>query len=297
METAITISPQANQQLTLLKGQTYLGKTVNPQIALSKSASELLLANLDAKQRLKYASNEELEMLDNNLIALTGVQFENEQQVDMNYTKYMPLLIDVFGDRTIDEVVLAFKLARAGKLTNHKDEQFVLYRELNFASASDVLLAYDEYKKQELGQYIQNQKLFEQENTDTEAERKKIIECDGLRQFLRESWVLCEQNKLNETTGVLLYDSLRERGLIDLSKEEKIEIQETAKQSVQEIAEYERKEALDTTMYRHWDKLIKTLSGETNEVVLMSKKIALQFQIQKWIMDGTTVEQIEQLIV
>lgn len=236
-------------------------------------------------------------MLDNNLIALTGVQFENEQQVDMNYTKYMPLLIDVFGDRTIDEVVLAFKLARAGKLTNHKDEQFVLYRELNFASASDVLLAYDEYKKQELGQYIQNQKLFEQENTDTEVERKRVIERDGLRQFLRESWVLCEQNKLNETTGVLLYDSLRARGLIDLSKEEKIEIQETAKQSVQEIAEYERKEALDTTMYRYWDKLIKTLSGETNEVVLMSKKIALQFQIQKWIMDGTTVKQIEQLIV
>lgn len=297
METAITISPQANQQLTLLKGQTYLGKMVNPQIALSKSASELLLANLDAKQRLKYASNEELEMLDNNLIALTGVQFENEQQVDMNYTKYMPLLIEVFGDRTIDEVVLAYKLAKSGKLTNHKNEQFVLYRELNFASASDVLLAYDEYKKQELGQYIQNQKLFEQENINTESERKKVIERDGLRQFLRESWVLCEQNKLNETTGVLLYDSLRERGLIDLSKEEKIEIQETAKQSVQEIAEYERKEALDTTMYRHWDKLIKTLSGETNEVVLMSKKIALQFQIQKWIMDGTTVEQIEQLIV
>lgn len=251
---------------------------------------------LDSKVRLKYANDEELQILDNTLLSITGQQFENEEQVILNYTKYMPLLIDVFGDRTIDEIVLAYKLAKAGKLTNHKDEQFILYRELNFASASDVLLAYDEYKKQELGQYIQNQKLFEQES-ETKVERNRIIERDGLRQFLRESWVLCEQNKLNDTTGVLLYDSLKQRGLIDLSKEEKIDIQETAKRLIQEYAEYERKESLDTQTYRQWDKLIKTLSGETSEVVIMSKKIALQYQIQNWIMAGNTVEQIQELIL
>ena len=246
---------------------------------------------------MKFASNEELEILDNNLIALTGVQFENEQQVDMNYTKYMPLLIDVFGDRTIDEIVLAFKLARAGKLTNHKSEQFVLYRELNFASTSDVLLAYDEYKKQELGQYIQNQKLFVQHGEISDEEKKRIIVRDGLRQFLRESWELCEKGKLNETTGVLLYDNLLEMGMLDITEEEQQIINETAVQKVQEYAEYERKESLDTVTYRQWDRLIKALSTETNEVVIMSKKIALQFQTQNWIMAGNTVEEIEQLIV
>jgi hypothetical protein len=154
---AITISKQANQ-LATLKDQTYLGKKVNPQIALSPSANDLLLATSDKRQRLKSATDAQLQELDNILLSITGAQFDSKDAVIMNYLKYIPLLVDVFGQYTIDEIIIAYKLAKSGKLSNHKNEQLFLYRELNFASASDVLLAFDEYKKQELGKYIQNQK-------------------------------------------------------------------------------------------------------------------------------------------
>jgi hypothetical protein len=251
----------------------------------------------DKSKKFEQANDLELMQLFTDLVNLSGQKFVSEEDANITYTSFIPLFRSSFGRYSVDEIRLAYQYAREGRFTKESGEQFRLYRELNYSSACDVMLEYEEYKKKEIGEFVQNQKLFEQPTQETPEEQKKRIERDGLRQFLRESWELCENSKLNETTGILLYDSLKQRGLIDLSKEEKIDIQETAKRLVQEQAEYERKESLDTTMCRYWDKLIKTLSGETNEVVLMSKKIALQYQIQNWIMEGNTVEQIEQLIV
>ena len=262
---------------------------------MSKSASDLLLASTDNNIKLKNAKDSDLEMLDNFLLAITGQNFENEQQVLLNYSKYMPLVIDVFGEYTIQEVMLAYKLSKGGKLTNYKGELFVLYRELNFASFSDVILAYGEYKKQELGQYIQNQKLFLTESEMTEQEKRKI-EVDGLKQLLLESWQLAEQNKLPESYGVLLYDSLKERGIINLMDEEKRDIQLLAFEKVRENAEYERKESADVIGFRKWDNFIQSLTKKTDEVVRMSKIIALQYQIKNWIIDDVTFEQIQELI-
>jgi hypothetical protein len=291
---AITISNQASQ-LATLKDQTYLGKKVNPQIALCQSASDLLLATSDKRQRLKSANDAQLQELDNILLAITGAQFESNKAVIMNYVKYMTLLKDVFGQYTIDEIIIAYKLAKAGKLCNHKNEQFILYRELNFASASDVLLAFAEYKKQELGKWIQNQQLFEEEENMIDEQEKQNIERNGLRNILAESWTLSQQNKLSDA-GFFLYDNLKSRSLIDLSNAEKTSIQKEALKRVKYFAKLERYAALDKITYNRYNNFISSLSAEVEEVVIMSKKIALRTQIQKWIKEGFSLQDIQSKI-
>jgi len=292
---AITISNQATQ-LATLKDQTYLGKKVNPQIALSQSANDLLLATSDKKQRLKSATDKQLQELDNILLSITGAQFDSNDAVIMNYLKYIPLLVDVFGQYTIDEIIFAYKLAKSGKLSNHKNEQLFLYRELNFASASDVLLAFAEYKKQELGKWIQNQKIFEEEEKMIDDQEKYNIVQQGLRNLLADAWAISQNNKLSETTGVFLYDSLKNIQLLDLTREEKYSIQKEALKTVIALAELERYAALDKITYNSYNNFIKSLSGEVEEVVIMSKKIALKTQIQKWMLAGFTLNDIQSQI-
>lgn len=292
---AITISKQVNQ-MAILKDQTYLGKKVNQQIALSQSAKDLLLATSDKRQRLKSATDQQLQELDNILLSITGAQFDSDDAVIMNYLKYIPLLQDVFGEYTIDEIIIAYKLAKSGKLSNHKNEQFILYRELNFASASDVLLAFAEYKKQQLGKFIQNQQLFEEEEKMIDDQEKYNIVQHGLRQLLADAWELSKNNKLSETTGVFLYDSLKSIGLLDLTRLEKTSIQKEALKTVEDTATIERYAALDKTSYNHFNNFINSLSPECPEVVIMSKKIALKVQIQKWIREGFALNDIQSKI-
>ena len=245
---------------------------------------------------MRSANDAQLQELDNILLAITGAQFDSNEAVIMNYVKYMTLLKDVFGQYTIDEIIIAYKLAKAGKLSNHKNEQFILYRELNFASASDVLLAFDEYKKQQLGKFIQNQKLFEKEEKMIDEQEKYNIVQNGLRQLLADAWALSQNNKLSQTTGVFLYDSLKSIGLLDLTRLEKTSIQKEALKIVKDMAELERYAALDKTSYNHFKNFINSLSGEDEEVVIMSKKIALKTQIQKWIREGLTLNDIQSQI-
>lgn len=214
----------------------------------------------------------------------------------MNYLKYIPLLVDVFGQYTIDEIIIAYKLAKSGKLSNHKNEQLFLYRELNFASASDVLLAFDEYKKQELGKYIQNQKLFEEEEKMIDDQEKYNIVQQGLRNLLADAWAISQNNKLSETTGVFLYDSLKSIGLINLTRLEKTSIQAEAEKTIKDVIILECYAALDKTTYNHFNNLLISLSGESPEVLIMSKKIALKNQIQKWIREGFTLNDIQSKI-
>lgn len=244
---------------------------------------------------MKSANDAQLQELDNILLAITGAQFDSNDAVIMNYLKYIPLLVDVFGEYTIDEIIIAYKLAKAGKLCNHKNEQFVLYRELNFASASDVLLAFAEYKKQELGKWIQNQQLFEEEENMIDEQEKQNIERDGLRNILADSWTLSQQNKLSDA-GFFLYDNLKSRSLIDLSNAEKTSIQKEAFKRVKYFAKLERYAALDKITYNRYNNFINSLSAEVEEVVIMSKKIALRTQIHKWIKEGFSLQDIQSQI-
>lgn len=245
---------------------------------------------------MKSANDDQLQELDNILLSITGAQFDSNDAVIMNYLKYIPLLVDVFGHYTIDEIIIAYKLAKSGKLSNHKNEQFILYRELNFASASDVLLAFAEYKKQELGKWIQNQKLFEEEEKMIDDQEKYNIVQQGLRNLLADAWAISQNGKLSETTGVFLYDSLKNIQLLDLTREEKYSIQKEALETVIALAELERYAALDKITYNSYNNFINSLSGEVEEVVIMSKKIALKTQIQKWMLAGFTLNDIQSKI-
>lgn len=251
----------------------------------------------DQNKKLSVANDRELMQLFTELINYSGQKFSSEDEANICYVNFIPLFKNSFGKYSLNEIKLAYQYAREGKFTNERGEQFRLFRELNYASACDVMIEYEEFKKKELGEFVKNQKLFEQVKPETKEEEKNRIERDGLRQFLRESWELCEQGKLNESTGVFLYDNLRMRGLITLSTEEKRDIQENALQMVHTWAEMEKAAAQDKVSYKVFDRILESLSGQTDEVVLASKKIALQCQIQNWIMEGLSIEEVEQMIL
>jgi ATP-dependent RNA circularization protein (DNA/RNA ligase family) len=156
-------------------------------------------------------------------------------------------------------------------------------------------LAFDEYKKQQLGKFIQNQKLFEEEEKMIDDQEKQNIERDGLRNILADSWILSQQNKLSDA-GFFLYDNLKSRSLIDLSNAEKTSIQKEALKRVKYFAKVERYAALDKITYNRYNNFINSLSAEVEEVVIMSKKIALKTQIQKWIREGFDLNDIQSKI-
>lgn len=206
----------------------------------------------------------------------------------------MPLLVDVFGQYTIDEVIMAYKLAKAGKLSNHKSEQFVLYRELNFASASEVILAFEEYKKEHLGTFIQNQTLFKKEEPETLSEndaRKALYE------FFKESWVIASYGDIDRLRGVTVYDYLKDLGIISLSDEEKKEIQETAVEVFKNDKEREKAESSDMMKIRSINHLLKNVNPWDSEVISYSKRIALSYQIRNWILEGKVIDDFEKIIL
>jgi len=248
--------------------------------------------SLDNNIKLKSANDEQLEILDNRLLSITGQQFENEEQVILNYSKYMPLLVDCFGNYTIEEIKLAYKLAKSGKLTNHKNEQFILYRELNFASASDVLLAYEEYKKDKLGAFIQNQTLFL-----TGKPNEPVNQVDTVIEFLTESWNITERNEVDKLRGAFLYDYFKDLGLICLTDEEKSEIWSLAFEMVKSEKEIEKSITADYNLYRQIESALSKLSEKDTEVIIYSKRIAFGYQIRNWQMYGFEINHIKQLLI
>jgi hypothetical protein len=256
---------------------------------LSPLGKDLLLASTDNNIKLKDATDEELEILDNMLLIITGQQFKTTDEVILNYTKYMPLLVEVHGNYAIEEIKLAYKLAKKGSLTNEKNEQFKLYRELNFASACDVMLAYDEYKKRQLGNFIQNQNLF----LSSESKPKNPFnEINAISEFLKESWEITDENEIDKLRGSFLYDYFKEVGLIDLSFEEKKEIQELAYAMFKSEKELEKTITADYNLFKQIENSLKKITPDDSEIVILSKKIAFGYQIRNWQIEGLDIQDI-----
>ena len=242
---------------------------------------------------MKNATDTELEVLDNVLLSITGQQFRTNEEVIMNYMKYMPLLVECYGNYTIKEIELAFKLARKGDLMNEKNERLKLYRELNFASACDVLLAYEEYKKDKLGSFIQNQTLYLQPTNETpkiDAQIKAVIE------FLTVSWEITSKNEFDTLRGAFLYDYFKDLGLVDLSDEEKEEIWNLAFEIIENQKKEEMSLTTDYSLFKQLEKELSKISKKDSEVVIMSKRIAFGYQIRNWQMQDYTIDNIQKMV-
>ena len=181
------------------------------------------------------ATDLELMQLFTDLTNLSGQKFSSEEDVNICYMNFIPLFKNSFGKYTLEEIRLAYQYAREGKFTNEKGEQFKLYRELNYASACDVMLEYEEFKKDKLGSFIQNQTLFLAENPN-----EPVNQIDAIGEFLSESWKITNRNEIDTLRGAFLYDYFKDLGLINLSKEEKTEIWKLALEMVKAEKEAEK---------------------------------------------------------
>jgi hypothetical protein len=252
-----------------------------------------MLAMADNNVRLKDANHKELSYLNANLLVYTGQKFDTQEDATENYMAFMKFFIQSFGNHTIEEVKLAFKLAKEGKLNDDKGNVFKLYRELNYASACDVILAYEEYKKEQIGEFVKNQTLFLGEEQKQLENSPKL----GLCELLEESWRFATIGSFDTLRGVVVYDFLNDLGLINLTREEKIEIQETA-MSVFKVDKLKEKEkSTDMMEIRSINHLISNLTSKDPSVIRYCKQIALSHQIKSWIIEGKTFEQVKQEIL
>ena len=94
----------------------------------------------------------------------------------------------------------------------------------------------------------------------------------------------------------MVYDYFKSEGIICLSDEEKIYIQETAIDFVKNKKEQLQKESVDIIFIRSISHFLNNITGKTEDVIVYSKKIALSYQIRNWILEDKTINDISQIL-
>lgn len=261
---------------------------------------------------LKDAAHKQLAELNAILLVYTGQKFETQEDATENYVAYMPFFKRSYGNYKTEEVKLAFQLAREGKLLNEEGKTFKLYRELNYASACDVMIAYENYKKDRIGTFVRNQSLYVPEEN---LQLPQINEKLGMIDILKHTWELFNADKYNVVTGAFLYDYLKGINLIDLSDSEKINVQEAAgieyqnilKQSKESLRGLQKKsigeeiDLLSKYLFENTEEEIEENKAEEIKkkpgFVRCCKYIAVFMQIEKWIFESISREEINTLIL
>lgn len=231
-------------------------------------------------------SQKTLENLVDYLSRLIGVKYIDETDKKENNKFLLAKIYQNFKYAKLEEISLAFDLAVKGELG------IELYRMLDYKVFCDVMKAYEEYKKDKIGHLVQNQKLRELPEANTYDSNSLK---SGLIEFLGNSWELAKANKINELTGVVLYDYLKELKLITLSRDERLSILNEAKEYTVQVLEDKRKES-DIYKMRDLSRIIQGLSENSDEVIFNAKRIGLKKQIQFWIKDNITLEAISNKI-
>ena len=246
----------------------------------------------DQQTKLSQASDSQLLELHSVLSVYAGQKYVSSEDAELNYISFIPYFIKSFGNYNIAEVKLAYELAREGKLLDEKESTFKLFRELNYASACDVMLAYEEYKKEKIGDFVKNQTLYSAKQMKEPQIDPKVLLCE----FLEESWRLANIDSFDRLRGVTVYDFLKDLGIINLSLEEKREINKIAMQVFSDEKEKEKKMTDDISKVRSINHLLSNLDPFDSAVVRYSKQIALSHQIRNWQMEGITMEEIKNKI-
>lgn len=238
--------------------------------------------------RLKDSTMVMFSRLFNDLIILSGMKTESRDEVIELCEITYKFMLKSHPNTTIEEIREAYTVGKQGKLETK------IFRELNYAAICDVLLEYEEYKKEQIGTFVQNQTLFKKE------EPKQLSENDaraGLYEFFKESWRIASIGDIDRITGVVVYDYLKDLGLISLTDEEKKEIQETAVETIKNEKEREKQESDDIMKIRSINHFLKNVHLWDSEVISQSKKLALSHQIRNWILEGKNIEEFEKEIL
>ena len=238
--------------------------------------------------RLKDSTKESFDILFNELIVLSGVKFQGLNEAMSVRELCYKYLLDSHPFVTLEEIKQAYVIRNQGKYK--KD----IYKELSYVSICDVLLDYEEYKKEQIGAFVQNQTLFQkQEKENISEEDARVV----LYDFFVESWRIASIGAIDYLRGVTVYDYLKDLGLINLSDEEKKEIQEIAIQTFKIDKEREKQESTDMMRIRSINHLLKNVHGHDSEVISYSKRIALSHQIRSWEIEGLTAQNFKEQIL
>ena len=213
---------------------------------------------------------------------LVGARYKDSTEQSESNNFLLIKIMQDFKNTKVEEIHLAFELAVKGKLN------LEVYRILDYKAFCDVMLAYEEYKKENIGQLVQMQMLSPKrpEKTYTENDTK-----NGIVEFLKESWELTTKGKINELTGVILYDYLKQFGLINFSREEKFNILHEAKEYTIKTLE-EKKQESNFYEMRDITRILKNLADTDDEVIINCKRFGLKRQINYWIKSGVSIESV-----
>jgi len=242
---------------------------------------------MTAASRLKDSTKQNFDILFNELIVLSGAKFQNLDEAKSVREICYKYLLDSHPFVTLDEIKEAYIVRNQGKYGKE------IYKELSYVSICDLLLDYEEYKKEQIGSFIQNQTLYLNEEVKPSEIDPKILLCD----FLEESWRLANIDSFDRLRGVTVYDFLKELGFINLSIEEKREINKIAMVVFSDDKEKEKKMTDDISKVRSINHLLSNLDPFDSSVVRYSKQIALSHQIRNWQTIGKTFDEIKKEIL
>lgn len=237
--------------------------------------------------RLRDSTKVNFNILFNELVVLSGAKFTSSEEVANVRDLCHKYLLDTHPFVTLEEIKEAYIVRNQGKYGKE------IYKELSYVSICDVLLDYEEYKKEQIGAYVQNQTLFKKEEPEPLSEndaRKALYE------FFKESWTIASYGDIDRLRGVVVYDYLKALGLISLTDEEKKEIQEIAVETIKNEKEREKQESNDIMKIRSINHFLKNIHSWDSEVICQSKRLALSHQIRNWILESKTVEEFERVI-
>src|SRR5690554_3848047 len=163
---------------------------------------------------IKQASLETKTKLADDLCRLLQVREKNETMI-----KDWLLHISTSNFRlTPGEIYLAFKMAIDGEILTQKGTSFELFPELSIITTGKVLQAFIAQKKQQNENYQKSKESLKAlvQKTETTDSEKKEIRLNLLKIIFDE---LTESGKSDKTH--LLFSELEEKGLIEISLEEK----------------------------------------------------------------------------
>ncbi len=199
----------------------------------------------------------------------------------------LSMLRETHGHRTLEEIKDSYVYYHKGSY------QMKFFRELNYVVICETLKVYDDYVKEQLGDLLKESKLFIKEEPKKVWTKENSFESAAF--LLKRAWALAEQSKVDSLSGQHLYDTLNGHGLIELDNSEKSEIQKKAIENTKAYLNEKKEKNFGVTLKGIMNQ-IGNLDKNDYDVIIECKRLGLLRQIQLWIMEDLTMEDITERI-
>ena len=241
---------------------------------------DLLMSNENLRHRIVFY---------NRLIGYTGVKFDaNENQQSYFDDQVVPLMLRINPKVRAGEILLSYELALKGNI------DYKLFRECNFTQMNELYKLYKEEETKAFSNEIKNQRLFAQKEIELSEEEKEL----KLIGFIDEALSIVNQSKQYYMIGVhdAIYDQLKQRGVLKVSKDEAESVWEEAKEFTANKMRSFKATSKSTYEMNKYTRLIESIKiaelGKESAVVDTAKMLILNKYLKVWAFDGLTGKEI-----